>query len=1471
MLAACKISESQQYVLIILVSLMCGLDTINVLTTNNGVISSLPGNFSDMDYEIRAPVGKKIELTFVFFNFIPCKLHDQACVNNHHLIISNQQGAIDTEFYIQMMKNKTDWIFCDSNRPFKKYISLSNELTLSTRLNNPDLRNFQNPMPDYLIHYRFLDTEFTENGQIRVVQDIEKLSPINGYLHTIKVPASHHLRITGKSNKCQMPTYTVLSKRSVDRLFNRVNKILTLNRTQFIENDCTYSFDISEPQVVEKSTWYVDWFLKFNTAFDAYDFELTWTFIRNQLKDYRKTGTIQLPKQYGFNLTEELEFDFLSTNSANKYALRLVTVNNNTDSRTDQHSYIRSKVFGLQELRIPLLSHVSNRSEHNLQKFNGTLFIKRNVGWSMTIQHEMSVNECDCDFDESFCGYEFQVSNEIRHFPKYSAFNSYTEISDNKDFYLNVRNLFNNTIYSPLISLQKTQNIDKIQGSINNKLIFLSFSYMRQTPTAKLSLLIDATRSDVRDTLQARTNVQKTVMLPGDGAPVKLLDVNKHCDSNEGPLNEWRRVENIPVFSCFDFRLGFEFGINETMGLDDVEVNRGNDALEKCDEIKSCSNNGECYKFKNEEVCCCFPGFTGDNCSVQENACNSITCQNNSTCLTTPGFNYKCQCQPGYTGPHCQTEINECLLNPCGANGICHDKIGSYSCACQPGFSGINCQDTSKFCKSTCSPEGTLKCFEAGQTSVKCQCKHGYTGEFCDVNVNECVSNPCLNEAECIDKIDSFECVCPEGKTGHLCQLDIDYCNQHGHMCQMNSTCLEANITSVTKCQCPYGFTGTFCTEAVLQVNCDPNPCQNSGVCIEQDIGYSCMCPKGKVGNNCEVSPLNPCFGNKCANGHCMAIDGDYVCKCFDNYSGDFCEKQECHAGNLEQFCVGNNTLEVVRDNSFHDTLVCTCSCKSGYMGERCEIRLDMCDQVDIAIGFLQQKGHALHFDKYCANGGICNSNNEFNAIECQCAPGFTGDRCEETLNNACESNPCKYGTCTNLVDDMDAYVCKCSNGWTGANCDELLTCSIDSECVSNNTLSVKYSFADNRCICVCKHGFEGNDCSVDHDDCDQLKPEFVCQNGGKCIDKVGTYDCECPSGFGGMFCEQKLKGCAMNPCKFGKCEEDNFSIFKCNCDTGYSGDLCATPIDLCSSNPCQHNARCHNLIPTINSTQHDFFCECPPDFGDASKTCLHRTVDPCTVSPCLNKAQCSSTSQFIKLHDKKTLIYTDFKCKCPQGFTGDLCQEKITSCATDPCKNRGRCTPSRTDDSIFTCSCFPAFTGKLCEHLLDQCASFPCSNGAKCMSTPKGPKCQCPINFKGDNCEVKIKACDTMTCLNGGQCVQDERNNVPFCECSDKRFTGTQCEIDLNLFTNSSRVRSGKIVEADDLVNCGVLGNNVTVIDYVFFSLVIACILVAIIGIIYVYVQIKIKRVKRYLRKVNFDNEITTEIHQVTNPHRMK
>jgi hypothetical protein len=68
------------------------------------------------------------------------------------------------------------------------------------------------------------------------------------------------------------------------------------------------------------------------------------------------------------------------------------------------------------------------------------------------------------------------------------------------------------------------------------------------------------------------------------------------------------------------------------------------------------------------------------------------------------------------------------------------------------------------------SPIGTIDPLSALRDLVdfSCYCVPGYTGHFCQVDINECLSMPCSNNATCIDRVNSFECVCPDGFKGKL-------------------------------------------------------------------------------------------------------------------------------------------------------------------------------------------------------------------------------------------------------------------------------------------------------------------------------------------------------------------------------------------------------------------------------------------------------------------------------------------------------------------------------------------------------------------------------------------------------------------------------------------------------------------------------------------------------------------------------
>ncbi|KAK1790852.1 hypothetical protein P4O66_014704, partial [Electrophorus voltai] len=77
----------------------------------------------------------------------------------------------------------------------------------------------------------------------------------------------------------------------------------------------------------------------------------------------------------------------------------------------------------------------------------------------------------------------------------------------------------------------------------------------------------------------------------------------------------------------------------------------------------------------------------------------------------------------------------------------------------------------------TCLPDGE---------GFRCFCPQGYTGESCEIDVDDCMSNPCENGGTCIDKVVSFICLCLPSYSGDMCEKDTEGCEHgwkkfHGH------------------------------------------------------------------------------------------------------------------------------------------------------------------------------------------------------------------------------------------------------------------------------------------------------------------------------------------------------------------------------------------------------------------------------------------------------------------------------------------------------------------------------------------------------------------------------------------------------------------------------------------------------------------------------------------------------------------
>lgn len=119
------------------------------------------------------------------------------------------------------------------------------------------------------------------------------------------------------------------------------------------------------------------------------------------------------------------------------------------------------------------------------------------------------------------------------------------------------------------------------------------------------------------------------------------------------------------------------------------------------------------------------------------------------------------------------------------------------------------------------------------QIDFKCYCVPGYTGTYCQIDINECLSMPCSNNATCVDRINSYECKCPSGYTGDNCEININECESSP--CNFEGgKCID--LIDGYFCNCNPGFTGPTCS---ININeCASQPCMNNATCVDLVNGY---------------------------------------------------------------------------------------------------------------------------------------------------------------------------------------------------------------------------------------------------------------------------------------------------------------------------------------------------------------------------------------------------------------------------------------------------------------------------------------------------------------------------------------------------------------------------------------------------------------------------------------------------------
>ncbi|KAF4072460.1 hypothetical protein AMELA_G00263260 [Ameiurus melas] len=87
---------------------------------------------------------------------------------------------------------------------------------------------------------------------------------------------------------------------------------------------------------------------------------------------------------------------------------------------------------------------------------------------------------------------------------------------------------------------------------------------------------------------------------------------------------------------------------------------------------------------------------------------------------------------------------------------------------------------------------------------LRCRCPTGFTGDYCEIEINMCYSNPCLNGGVCARREGGFTCICRENYTGERCEFDRRTGRCVAGVCRNGGTCHELSGGGF-RCECPAG------------------------------------------------------------------------------------------------------------------------------------------------------------------------------------------------------------------------------------------------------------------------------------------------------------------------------------------------------------------------------------------------------------------------------------------------------------------------------------------------------------------------------------------------------------------------------------------------------------------------------------------------------------------------------------------